>query len=576
MKNILTTLFVCSFGLFVMGQGTQDPIYVTTTSVRTVEPAFRKTEYPKVIDTIIPTPSIEYPLLVLQHKTSIQLEEIKAANVKMTDKLNPLYKSYIKAGIGSKLMPLGEFYFSNTRSRKYTYGAHLKHLSSLADIKGYAPATYDRSYGSLYGSILEKYYTLKGDLHYGNQGFHYYGVPNELLDRDSISQRYNDIGGSVTYSSHKKDSANLNYSIGLDYNNFFSKKPITDSLSKWKAMENYVAINTKGTYKMGDELFAADFNIRYNGYKYGVVDSTINPLDSGIALNNTVVNLKPTITTFLKDNKFKAQIGVDLTLDVHNKTKFYIYPIAEVKYAMFNDILIPYTGLNGGLKQNTFKSITQTNEFILPNVRLQNEHNAMNFYLGMKGTLSKRIGFNIKAQFSHSKNKALFVSDTTYPIFANQPAGGRFDLIYDTVNTASIEGSLSYQLREKIKIDAMGRYNSYSLLNNTYAWNLPILEVVVRGKYNLYDHFIINLDFSLEGGRKALVYTPEEDVTEENNQYAKTLGTITDINLGLEYRYNTRISAFIQGNNLVGQRYKRWYNTPVQGIQVMGGVTFRF
>jgi hypothetical protein len=54
------------------------------------------------------------------------------------------------------------------------------------------------------------------------------------------------------------------------------------------------------------------------------------------------------------------------------------------------------------------------------------------------------------------------------------------------------------------------------------------------------------------------------------------LGTIIDLNLGLEYRYNKRISAFVQLNNLASQRYMRWYNYPVQIFQVMGGVTARF
>jgi hypothetical protein len=44
----------------------------------------------------------------------------------------------------------------------------------------------------------------------------------------------------------------------------------------------------------------------------------------------------------------------------------------------------------------------------------------------------------------------------------------------------------------------------------------------------------------------------------------------------VEYRYSKRISAFIQLNNIASQRYQRWYNYPVQPIQVMGGVTARF
>lgn len=537
---------------------------------REVPPAFRMEEHPKIIDTIHPTPVTTYPLLLLQQPTTVQLEKIEPAIVKLEPKLPQLYHTYVKAGIGSALMPLGEIYFDGTRSRKYMYGVHLKHLSSYGNIKGYAPAQFDRNSANLFGGINEKNYTLLGDLHYNNKGFHYYGILNDSLDRDSIAQRFSDAGATFTFASHQKDSATFNYKVGLTYNNYLSKKPLVDSLSLWRAQENYFSVNASAFYKMGKEIFSSDFNVRYNGYKYGLADSSISTLDTGIVLNNTIINLKPTITTFAKNNRFKAQIGVDLVLDVHQENKFYIYPAAEVKYSLLNDMFIPYVNVKGGLKQNTFKSLTQQNEFLLPNVAMKNENTVVDLSLGIKGTLSKRIGFNVNGSFAHIRNKALFVTDTIYSI------GNKFNLVFDSLNVTTIEGSLSYQLIEKLKVDAIGRYYSYALNNNSYAWNLPQWQVITRASYNLYDKFLVNLDLDFEGGRKALVYKTEENTTVEDNQIAKTLGLVADVNLNMEYRYNKRISAFLQCNNLAAQRYKRWYNAPVQGFQVMGGVTFRF
>ena len=201
---------------------------------------------------------------------------------------------------------------------------------------------------------------------------------------------------------------------------------------------------------------------------------------------------------------------------------------------------------------------------------MKNENNAIEAYLGIKGTISKRISFNVNASFANVKNKLLFVTDTIYSM------RNKFNVIYDNVSITTFEGALSYQLVEKLKIDAIARYNSYLCSENAYAWNLPQFQAIAKAHYNLYDKFIVNLDLNFEGGRKALIYSMEKDVKVENNQIAKNLGLISDINLSLEYRYNKRISAFLQGNNLVAQRYKRWYNTPVQGIQIMGGITFRF
>ena len=93
---------------------------------------------------------------------------------------------------------------------------------------------------------------------------------------------------------------------------------------------------------------------------------------------------------------------------------------------------------------------------------------------------------------------------------------------------------------------------------------------------NLYDKFLIRADLTLESGRMAKVVGPGNGVIFENNQYFMPLGFIADGNLGVEYRYSKRVSAFLQINNLASQRYSRWLNYPVMPIQVMAGITARF
>lgn len=567
MKNIIAILFVAitavSFG--------QIDHELHGTGQRHVEPAYRIATAPKIIDTVIPTPMVKYPLLVLKYETETEVDMIHPASIKTTENLSQLYNTYVKVGVSTEFMPIGEVYFDAKRSRKYLYGAHLKHLSSFGDITGFAPAQFDRTRFNTYGAINERKYTLRGDVHYNNQGLHYYGISDTLgLTKDSIAQRYSDFGMKASFFGHKKDSGKVNYIVDMEYNNFMSKKPLTEGRDDWRARENFFGISSGAWYKLGDDVYGADLDIHYNGYKYGVADSAFSNLqDSGIVMNNTIVSLRPHITTHLKNNRFKAKVGLNLTINSHNVTQAHIYPLVELKYSMFNDIFIPYVGLRGGMKQNTFKNLSAINEFILPNVNMLNENKAIDFYGGIKGTLSKQISFNAGISFANVKNRALFVTDTTFSL------GNKFNVIFDTMNVTTIDGSISYQLKEKLKIDAIGRFYSYNLLNNSYAWNLPNLEVTLRGSYNLFDKFLFNLDLNVEQGRRALVYAPGTDVTFENGQYIQKLNFITDVNLGVEYRYNQRISAFVQFNNIASQRYARWYNTPVQAFQAVGGVTFR-
>ncbi len=549
----------------------EDPgVTIVTTANRAVEPAYRQNENPKIVDTIFPVPNANYPLLSMDYNPYFTLNQIAPATVNLNQKLPQLYRFYAKVGIGSVFMPLAELSFNNTRTRKLDYGVNIQHLSSLGKQRYVAPANFDRTKSRAYIGMNEKNYSWNTEANYANQGFHYYGFNNENANKDSIANRFNTIGMKGNFTYHRHDSLGVNWKGGIEYKHFNSKKSDIDSLSDWRVKENFVQLSGGAWMKWGDEIFNVDASLKVNNYRYGVVNKSISPLDSGLTASNTVFSLRPNVTTYSKNGRLKAKIGVDITASAIDGTQLHLYPDAEIKYSLFDDILIPYAQLKGGMKQQTYAGLAQENEFIRSQVNFKNENTAILATVGLKGTLSRRIGFNVQASFSNVKDKALFVTDTTFS------AGNKFKVIYDTMNVAQVEGSLTYQFQEKTKIDIIGRYNSYQPLNNSYAWNLPQVEFFLKGTYNLYDKIIFTADVHLQGGRKALVYTQQDDVVKENNQYVKTLGFVADADLGVEFRYNKRISAFVNFNNVAAQRYRRWYNYPVQGFQAMAGVTVRF
>jgi hypothetical protein len=551
----------------------QDAI-ISSTADRSIEPAFRMRTRPTVIDTLVSAPTINYPLLVIREETSIQISPIEAASIRQRQQLNKLYNGYAKVGGGSRLMGLGEVYYNSLRSRKYNWGVHAQHLSEWGKISNYAPSMYDRSSIRTFGHVQERRYSYGGNLSYMNQGLHYYGFNNPNASRDSISQRFNSIDFSGYYASHPKDSAALNYRIGLDYSYFQDKKPGEDTLSKWRARENFFAIRTNWSYKSSNNVLLsnmeADFDVLHNDYRYGIRDSSLSAIDTGFVNSNTVIQLRPLTHFYGKNEKLQFKFGGEVAVDIRERVRASAYPILQVRYSLFDDLFIPYAGVTGGLKQQRFQSLTRTNEFINSAVDLDN----MQRYAlkgGITGTLSKRMTFNIGAEFSHNRNMAFFMNDTL------RSSGNQFTVIYDTVNIASFTGSLTYQHNERLKIDGIGRYNSYQMRNNPYAWNLPQIEFILRGKYNVANKLYVNIDLTLEGLRRARVFDPTiENVFEQDQMLIVPLGFIADANLSAEYRYTQRLSFFVNFNNFAAQRYQRWYNYPVQAFQFMMGATFRF
>ena len=542
---------------------------------REIEPSYRLVSSPKIIDSIKVSAVKQQPLLQLYSDTKIHLDTIEAATIETTEKIKQLYPFYAKVGIGSTIMPLGELFFNSTRSRSALYGAHVKHLSSFGDVKNrdnikYAPASFDKTSALVFGKFSKNNITLGGNLNYENYGYHNYGIQDENINADSIGQRINRTGFDLNLLVNQGDSARLNLAFDVAYRNLTSKSRFLDTLEDWKAKENSFLFNTRGWFNKGTECFYGNIGIRYNGYKYGIADSA-TIIDTGMVLNNTIIDLYPGISSKLLQNKLNVDVGVGLSIDVNTVSRAYIYPRASISYSLLNDLIIPFIGIRGGLNQTTFDVINRANPYVLTNVLLANENKPYDLFFGVRGGITKQITYGINASFARVNNKAFFVTDTFYTTLGNQ-----FSIVYDSLNLTTLEGCISYQLNEKLKIDGVGRFYSYEMMNEAKAWNLPQLQFTLRGSYNLYDKFLIRADLTLESGRMAKVVGPGNGVIFENNQYFMPLGFIADGNLGVEYRYSKRVSAFLQINNLASQRYSRWLNYPVMPIQVMAGITARF
>lgn len=532
---------------------------------RRISPSYRISEKPLIIDTIIPIPNISYPLLSRNMRTEISIDKIDPSRIKIVEKLTKLYPGYARIGLGNYVSPLGEVYYNTLRNRKMSYGAHLKHNSSFGDIKGYAPSTFDNTTGRLFGEFFTKQFRIESEINYLNNGYHFYGIQDttenqDLIARDSLRNRVQGIGYNVRFSNFaRRDSATLLYTVKTNYDHFHEFDPNDRNLN---AKSTDFGIGTEMAYQLKSNVYAAEFDVRYNKYKFADENPDI-PIDDWHNDNNTIIHLKPSITSYGK--KWKVLVGLDLNFDIPAESVFVPIPILEGKYSLFNDMFIPYVGIGGGLTQNTFRSLNRTNEFLVSEIELKNTKE-FKFYGGIKGTLSKKLSFNLQVHSTTFTNMALFVNDSVWSDLY------KFDVVYDKVTAIGVNASISYQAAEKLKVDAIVAYNNYTTQIETHAWNLPEIDIKLRGSYNLFDKVYVKSDLTLLGGRKS----PEGLFSAELGDEKFDLGFVADANLSAEYRYNKRVSIFIEFNNLAAQKYFRWNRYRTQGFQVLGGVTLAF
>lgn len=553
----------------------QEEWVINSQAERPITPSYRITEQPVVIDTVIPIPDIEYPLLVKNHETDIHLKDIDAARIKIKDQLDKLYPGYVKLGLGMYTSPLAEFYYNTTRNRRSNMGVHLKHNSSWSNLEGLAPSTYDMSSAKLFGEWFTTNFNIESELEYMNNGYNFYGIVDttDFFSKDSLRNRIQRYGGMFRIGNfERKDSAKLMWSghVGNYYTHEFERP--WDVLGDKHARNNNFFIGGDFQYKQGMNTYNAEFDWKYNRYWFGEDDASLTA-NERFNERNALVTLRPTITT--QGDKWKVVYGLDMNFDFpqpNGQDKiFKVVPIVEAKYSLLNDMFIPYVGIDGGVTQNTFYTINRMNPYIYSGEDLRNE-TEYDFYGGIKGTLSKTMTFNVAAHYRDFHNKAIFINENVYSDL------NRFSASYVDMSAAGVEGSISYQNGEKLKIDLIGEFNRYKMdtINSfdkeTQAWHLPTIKGTVRGSYNLFDKIYAKADFTLEYGRRSPVY----QFNQADDDIVVQMPIIADGNLEVEYRYNPRISAFLQLNNIANQKYDRWYQYRVQGFQVLGGVTFGF
>ena len=56
----------------------------------------------------------------------------------------------------------------------------------------------------------------------------------------------------------------------------------------------------------------------------------------------------------------------------------------------------------------------------------------------------------------------------------------------------------------------------------------------------------------------------------------ETLNSFVDLNLDGGYHFNDKFSTFLRVNNIMNTKYQRFANFDTQGLQVLGGITYKF
>ncbi len=546
---------LCIWAVNLMAQSTDtlktEDIEIINVYEPVISDAFKTLETPKIVDTIPPPIIVKYDLLNRQFKTDFPIDTIKAATMK-AESLAKLYKFHIKLGAGNHFATLGDASFHNLRSRDQSYGGRIAHYGVYNPSINNSFSQFSENNLNLYGKKFLTDHTLSCEVEHNRDIIHFFGFNSDSfpsLTKNDIRQRFAKTGLKFGLMSFFKDSSDINYDLGLNYYNLFDS---------YKAKENNIFISADFNKFYNRENLILSSSFDFNSYQ-NMFDST-----SG---SNGILKIQPGILS--KGNRWQLNLGLGIFADADNTANFFFKPVAEFRYNMVSNLMVPYAGISGGITRNNFRSFTDENPFLVSEVLLKNS-NKSQVYAGIRGAESSEISFNIFADISQIKNMPLFQFDSS------SPQKNKFLVIYDDVNVTGLHLDIGYEKNEKIKFLFSGEYLNYQTYYEDRAWYKPRLKGNISVNYNLKEKIIVTAELFGISEQFAKTNDSLDIASGSTGVYYRKLKGIADINLGAEYRYNSRLSAFIHLNNLGSVRYYRWLNYPTMRLNILGGVSYSF
>jgi hypothetical protein len=453
-------------------------------------------------------------------------------------------RNYVKAGFGSYTTPYVKAGFSFgdgrtslvniTGSYIGSKGNDIKYQDySKTNIKG--AGSYFLPGNEVYASALvrqDKYYLY---------GYDHDKYPN--VNKDDIRNQYEEINIAGGVRNTKPNDMGFSYNPNIDIS-FFTNKD--------KASETTLKLNVPVEKTLGES-----FRVKVEANADLTKFSTIGYIPNNIKFNNNIVSVAPSI--IYTSPLVKINGGV---IPTWNNGDFTLLPNIHAEAQLPEKNFALQGGWIGRYTKNTLKNLVEINPYLAPAL-FQTNTKEMEYYGGIKATLGKHFNFSAKAGLVQYTNLALFINDTS-----GVDNDNKFKVINESkAKNFRIHGDLSYINQDKFTFTAGLTLNGYTnLKDNDKAWGTIPMEFTSSVRWWAFQRFMFKADLYLFGGSKYI---------EKGNTYKTTDGG-TDLSIGAEYRINKQFSLWLDANNIFNDKYERWHNYQVYGLNLTGGILIKF
>jgi len=449
-------------------------------------------------------------------------------------------RNFLKAGFGSYSTPFAAAGISIGDGKTSLINIYGNYIASKGEIE-------NQDYSQLNIKATGSFFTDKNEV-YGsatlrNDDYYLYGYDHALFDfkKQDIRQQLQDVTLFTGIRNTVSTAYRINYNPNVQVNFFTNRN---------KASETNVLINIPVEMKMGDAFnMKVDLKAEFTNY------TTSGYIPDNIAFNNNLIQFSPS----LRYSKPLLSINAGL-IPAWNNGEYKVLPNIYFEAQLQEKTFMIQGGWIGRFIKNNYRNLTNINPYLDP-VLSQANTKETEFYGGIKASLANHFNINAKASFISYRDMPLFINDTASDsksfIISNEPS----------MNNLRIHGDVSYINQDNFTLNAGFTLNGYTGLKvNNKAWNTLPLEVTGSVRWWAFKKFILKSDLYVFGGGNALV--KDNDISSFEGGF--------DLSAGAEYKINKQFSAWLDVNNILNNKYERWHNYPVYGINLLGGILIRF
>ena len=364
---------------------------------------------------------------------------------------------------------------------------------------------------------------------------------------DSLRQHFTLLSASVQLSSTAPVASDISFSPAVKLYQFFDQRKNTETNMQLQApLQKQIGQNW-----VVQTLFSLSW-LRYDHatgarLPFGTTDTV---------LYNTLLSITPSVR--YQQNRFQLQAAVSPSW---NEKRFAALPQLALSYSLPGQGSTLVAGWNARWMQNSYRELAALNPWMWAPDLLRTSQ-LTERYLGIKGQVNPRFGYDVRALYITTNYQPLFFNDTS------RSPSSAFVVVYeDRLNQLQLNARFSYTVADQFLLSSHLLLNRFfGLRTQKEAWGLLPLEWQTSVRVALTDQLWLQSDLVLFSGAK------NRDAA-KNNSRSKGAA---DLNAGISFRLSRSLQLWAQFNNLFNQPYQRWNRNPVFGFNCNGGIVFSF